>query len=163
MIIRPATPTDAPDMVALINDIIAIGGSTAYETLFDDATMRDTYIAPATLISCQVAELDGVVKGFQRLTWPDKDDARAQDGWAVIASFVAGDAAGHGIGQHLFVATRAAAMQAGVETIDATIRADNVAGLRYYAGLGFVDYDRLVAVPLQDGTPVDRIRKRFDL
>jgi len=163
MKIRLATPADAPDMVHLINEIIAIGGSTAYETPFDDEKMRDTYIAPTSLISCHAAEQDGVVKGFQRLTWPDIGDDLPVQGWAVIASFVAGDAAGHGIGQHLFAATRNAANQAGVKTIDATIRADNVAGLRYYSGLGFVDYDRLVGIPLQDGTPVDRIRKRLDL
>jgi len=79
------------------------------------------------------------------------------------ASFVASAAAGKGIGQHLFAATKKAAMDAGAAVIDATIRADNVAGLRYYSGLGFVDYDLLKDVPLQDGTRVDRVRKRFDL
>jgi ribosomal protein S18 acetylase RimI-like enzyme len=47
--------------------------------------------------------------------------------------------------------------------IDATIRADNTGGLAFYSRQGFVDYDRLVGVPLEDGTPVDRLRKRFDI
>jgi len=68
-----------------------------------------------------------------------------------------------GIGQKLFSATRFAAKAAEVKTIDATIRADNVGGLKYYSGLGFTDYDVLKQIPLNDGTPVDRIRKRFDL
>jgi hypothetical protein len=47
---------------------------------------------------------------------------------------------------------------------DATIRADKYnSGLRYYKGLGFVDYDRLMDIPPRDGTRVDRIRKRLIL
>ena len=68
-----------------------------------------------------------------------------------------------GIGQKLFSATRFAAKLAGVKTIDATVRTDNIAGLKYYSGLGFTDYDTLPLTPLHDGTPIDPIRKRFDL
>lgn len=161
MIIRPATPDDAAGMVTVLNEIIALGGTTAHQTPFDAAKMQSHYIAGAAVISCQVAEERGQVLGFQYLGWPDAGEMA--QGWAIIASFVDGRAAGKGIGQRLFAATKTAAIQAGVTTIDATIRADNVAGLRYYGGLGFVDYDRLMAVPLRDGARVDRIRKRFDL
>lgn len=68
-----------------------------------------------------------------------------------------------GIGQKLFWATRFAAKAAHVKTIDATIRADNIAALKYYSGLGFTDYDTLPLIPLHDGSPIDPIRKRFDL
>jgi ribosomal protein S18 acetylase RimI-like enzyme len=163
MIIRPATPDDAVDMVAVLNAIIAIGGSTAHETPFTQDTMISHYIAPTALVCCHVAENAGKVVGFQWLGWPRNPDDPMPDGWAVIASFVAPDAAGMGIGQGLFSATTSAAKLAGATAIDATIRADNVAGLRYYSGLGFQDYHRLVDIPLRDGTRVDRIRKRFDL
>ncbi|MHC2364347.1 ribosomal protein S18 acetylase RimI-like enzyme [Rhizobium leguminosarum] len=66
-----------------------------------------------------------------------------------------------GVGSALFPTTRAAAEELGLEFINATIRADNVSGLGYYAKMGFETYDRLVQVPLQDGAPVDRIKKRF--
>ncbi len=68
-----------------------------------------------------------------------------------------------GVGRALFPATRAAAEELGLEFINATIRADNVSGLAYYSKMGFEPYDRLVQVPLLDGTPVDRIKKRFKL
>lgn len=61
----------------------------------------------------------------------------------------------------LFQATLAAAEELGLEFINATIRADNVGGLAYYTRMGFEPYDRLLQVPLLDGTPVDRIKKRF--
>jgi ribosomal protein S18 acetylase RimI-like enzyme len=163
MIVRPATPADASDMTTLLNAIIEIGGSTAHETAFTPETMLIHYIAPPALVCCHVAENEGKVIGFQWLGWPRNPDDPMPKGWAVIASFVAPEAAGMGVGQGLFAATKAAAKLAGVTAIDATIRADNVAGLRYYGGLGFADYNRRVGIPLQDGTKVDRIRKQFDL
>lgn len=163
MIVRSATPADAQAMVDVINPIIAKGGTTAYQTPYDAAGMLAKHIAPATSVSCMVAEDEGKIIGFQSLFWPTDPNDPFPHGWAVIASFVAVEAAGKGAGQHLFTATKAAAQNAGVKVIDATIRADNTPGLRYYSGLGFEDYDRLVGVPLPDGTVVDRVRKRFGL
>ena len=155
--VRRAVAADAEAMCAVINPIIAAGGTTAHEEPFDAARMIAWNIAPEGLVCCHVAEVGGVVGGFQVLTRGDD----LPPGWAGIGSFVAMQ--GRGIGQHLWRATQAAARAAGVATIDAMIRADNVPGLAYYSGLGFADYDVIRAVPLRDGRLVDRIRKRFDL
>ena len=149
-------------MAALLNEIIAIGGTTAHQTLFDDDRMIRHYIAGATQICCHVAIDGGEVIGFQHLDGPDPDQGGAE-GWAYIASFVAPRAAGKGIGQKLFAQTLARARTADVKSINATIRADNAVGLRFYTRLGFIPFDREVAVPLRDGTPVDRIVTRYDL
>jgi len=158
--VRPAVSADATQMSKLINAVIAAGGTTAYEDSLDIAYMRHRFIAPDNNISCHVAISNGRMSGFQSLIWGDDT---MPEGWAVIATFVALDRAKMGIGQKLFSASRFAAKDAGVKTIDATIRADNIGGLKYYGGLGFADYDVLHQVPLRDGTPVDRIRKRLDL
>ncbi len=163
MIIRPATGADASDMVEVLNPIIAEGGTTAHLRPFDVDRMHSHYIARASAVSCIVAEDAGCVIGFQSLNWPQNKDDPFPQGWAVIASFVAPHAAGKGVGPQLFEATKTAARAAGVQVIDATIRADNVPGLRYYSGLGFVDYALLESIPLGDGTVVDRIRKRYNL
>ncbi len=155
--IRPAVSGDAVQMVALINPLIAAGDNTAHRTLFDIDKMKAHYITPASLICCHVAITNGRLSGFQSLTWGGDD---LPDGWASIASFVAIDKSGLGIGQKLFSATWFAAKEAGVTAIDARIRADNQSGLRYYSGLGFEDYAVLPDLPLSDGTPVTRIRKR---
>lgn len=161
--VRPATKDDATALTRIINPIIRAGGTTAHQTPFDEARMTRHYIAPPQIIRCTVAERDGVVSGFQSLLWPDEEGDTFPKGWAIIASFVAQSAGGCGIGRAMFAATREAASAAGVTTIDATIRADNTGGLAYYGSLGFVDYEVLPAVPLRDGTLVDRVRKRLDL
>ena len=159
LILRQATPDDAAALCALLNEIIAIGGTTAHQTPFTVERFRSTYIDTPTRLSCAAA-FDGTgALGFQSLSWPAKGDYPVPDGWAVIGSFVRAGLQGRGIGQHLWAMSRVAARAAGVQAIDATIRADNVPGLRFYAGLGFTDWDVIRAKPLRDGTPVDRIRK----
>ena len=113
-----------------------------------------------------IAEIKGHIVGFQSLEWSDPEWAGADrigTDWAFIASFVAPDNLGKGIGKRLFEHTKQRALSASVNTIDATIRADNESGLRYYTRLGFIEYDRISASPLSDGTLIDRIRKKMHL
>jgi ribosomal protein S18 acetylase RimI-like enzyme len=160
---RPAQPADATRMTVLLNEIIAIGGTTAHQRPFDEARMLHHYIQPDHHISTMVAELDGAIVGFQMLVWPNPDEGPMPDHWGFIGSFVKVGITGQGIGRALFTATCAAARAAGCLHIDATIRADNASGLRFYAAMGFTDYDVIRDVPLRDGRLVDRVRKRFDL
>lgn len=163
VITRPAVPADAQSMTDLLNEIITIGGTTAHEELFDADMMLHHYILPDRHICTTVATIDEVIVGFQMLVWPDPDIGPMPEGWGFIGSFVKVGMTGRGVGKALFAATCATARAAGCLHIDATIRADNASGLRFYAAMGFVDYDLYPAVPLRDGRKVDRIRKRFDL
>ena len=164
--IRPAEPEDASQMADLINDLIRLGNNTAHRTLFDGQRMLAHYIAPPDSIACHVAENNDQILGFQALEWSDPNwsgpDARPK-GWAMIATFVARDAHKRGIGSKLFTATLEAARSAHASAIDATIRADNLGGLRYYAKMGFNQDGLHRAVPLSDGTPVDRVRTSLHL
>ncbi len=163
MIVRPAVQADAAAMAELINAIIVIGGTTAYEAPFDAVSMEASYIALPELVSCFVAEDAGGVVGFQGLMRSFDPDDPLPEGWATIGTFASVGITQRGIGSALFARTVETARMAGIAVIDATIRADNIGGLTFYQRLGFVDYDRLSAVPLRDGTPVDRVRKRFDV
>lgn len=94
-------------------------------------------------ISCFVADDGGQIAGFQSLEWADPDPNGAYHlpaGWAIIASFVALTHHGHGVGRQLFAHTLAAARQAGVRCIDATIRLENTGGRAFYARMGFAEY-----------------------
>lgn len=161
MIVRHAVRADAAAMAELINAIIAIGGTTAYEDAFDADGMDAAYISLPQLVSCFVAEADGQLLGFQGLMRSFDPDDPLPDGWATIGTFARIGLTQRGVGSALFARTRETAQAAGIVAIDATIRADNAGGLAFYTRQGFVDYARLADVPLKDGTPVDRIRKRF--
>lgn len=154
--IRPATPQDAGAMAKLINEIIAIGGTTAHAEPFDEAGIIDTFIAPRLAISCFVAVNGSQIVGFQSLEWADPEwpgaDPLPAD-WAVIATYVDPHAHKTGIGRSLFAETAKAAKAAGAVFIDATIRRENKGGQAYYHAMGFRDY--------REGTAT--ISKRYSL
>jgi L-amino acid N-acyltransferase YncA len=158
--IRPATPDDVPGLVALLNRIIAKGGTTAHELPYTDDKFARTYLTGESAIACFVEDAaDGGLLGFQVLGyWPG-----LPKGWVDIGTFVAETARGTGTAAALFAATRALALARGDVAINATIRADNVLGLGYYDKCGFRDYATDPDYRLRDGTRVGRISKRFDL
>ncbi|SVK54649.1 Putative phosphinothricin acetyltransferase YwnH [Acinetobacter baumannii] len=159
MKIRTITPQDAEALTQLLNEVIRAGGTTAIETPLTSTEFSEWFISGDNALSCQVAEADGVSVGFQSLS---VDDALPPD-TADIATFSRLSPKVRGVGSALFPVTLAAAKSHGFKYINATIRADNVGGLAYYQKMGFRDYDRLLQVPLSDGTPVDRIKKRFSV
>jgi L-amino acid N-acyltransferase YncA len=159
---RRATSNDAEALAALINEIIAIGGTTAIETPFTRASMDHEFVSGAHVISSIVAEESGQLLGFQVLLGSTEEEPMPT-GWGSIGTYARVGQTRGGVGRALFAETVKAARAAGVRTIDATIRADNTGGLAFYSRMGFADYDRRVGVPLKDGTRVDRVRKRFDL
>lgn len=161
MNIREIIENDVEPLSLLLNEIIAIGGTTAFETPLSLVEFR-TYYLPGSpeYVSCMVATNKfGQVTGFQSLTRYGK----LPEGCADIATFVSVNAVGSGIGTQLFLSTTTFAISAGFRSINATIRTDNKSGLTYYTKMGFIDHSVSLAVPLNDGTPVDRISKRFDL
>ncbi len=156
--IRPATPADAAELADLINEIIAIGGTTAWQTKFTPETFVEHYIAGPDCLSCFVAQTDRLY-GFQAL---GRNKELPAD-WGDIGSFARARPKLPGVGAALFAATKVKARELGLVTINAQIRADNKPGLGFYSKMGFVDYGMKKDVPLKDGTIVDRILKRYDL
>lgn len=151
---------DIAEACVLLNDIIREGDTTAHEVEFDEATFTQEFLDHDNLICCHVAlDGQGAVAGFQAL-WRDAEHGPA---FADIATFARRTPVVRGVGTALFQDTTDFARIAGFTEINATIRADNFAGLGYYSKMGFVDFSTTRAVPLSDGTLVDRISKRFDL
>lgn len=143
MEVRTASPRDAGPMARLINEIIAIGGTTAHRRPFDKHRIRTEFIAATRGICCFVAVEKAQILGFQALEWCDPDwpaEDRLPADWAVIATYVAPAAHGGGIGRALFRETAASAKVVGVRFIDATIRKENQGGQAFYGSIGFVDY-----------------------
>lgn len=161
MIIRPAHPDDAADMATLLNEIIRIGGTTAFQKETTTKTTAD-FIHKLQTTGCIYIARDRSTDeflGYQSLeAYPDLPKTLG-----IIATFAKVGSVKRGIGTALFAATRKAAPALGFTELDATIRADNTGGLAYYSKMGFQDHSVAKDVPLDDGTPVDRISKRLKL
>lgn len=155
MITRRARPGDATAMAALLNEIIAIGGTTAHQQPKSAETVRTHYIDGPEVQTSVVAEDGGRIIGWQSVG--------LYRGESHIGTFVQPGIQARGVGAALFALTRAQAEAAGITRIAATIRADNVPGLAYYARLGFRDTGAEPEFALQDGTVVGRIHRHLDL
>ncbi|WP_132657243.1 MULTISPECIES: GNAT family N-acetyltransferase [unclassified Rhizobium] len=159
MNIRKADPADARELSEILNEIIAIGGTTAIETPLSPEELADWFITGEWPLTCHVAESSSGLAGFQSLSLygnPPK-------GWADIATFARQNPKIPGAGTALFAATLAVAKERNIEFINATIRADNTGGLAYYEKMGFRTYNTIEKVPLKDGTLMDRIQKRYEV
>jgi L-amino acid N-acyltransferase YncA len=159
--IRPAEPDDAVALCAILNSIIAIGGTTAMEVPLGLAEFVGYFLEGEDVLSCFVAEDRATARrlGFQGLS---RHPELPQD-WADIGTFTGVAPKTPGVGTALFAATRGWARAHGVAVVNAAIRADNRGGLAYYEKMGFRQYQVLTGVPLRDGTPVDRIFKKYVL
>jgi L-amino acid N-acyltransferase YncA len=156
--IRQATPADAAALSEIVNAIIAIGGTTALETPLSAAEFDEHFLTGRDCIFCLMAEsASGEVLGFQCLgKHPD-----LPTGGADIGTFTRRVPRIPGVGRALFQHTVAFARQSSIVAINATIRADNASGIPYYEKMGFATYRTAKAVPLKDGTPVDRVSKKY--
>ncbi len=155
MLIRPATPADAPAMAAILNAIIAIGGTTAHEQPKTETTVQTDYITSSDVLACSIAEDQGTIIGWQSVGW--------YHGNPEIGTFVQPGIQAKGIGAQLFALTCATLRATGITTIIATIRADNVPGLAYYARIGFRDITHDPDYALSSGQKVGRVTRQFDL
>ena len=160
VITRPVEATDFTAMAELLNEIIEIGGTTAHTTLVDTSTLQGWYQRGQPHAAWFVALNEtGRVMGFQFI----EQNPKLPPDTADIATFARVGATGRGIGQKLFIATRAAAEELGFRSITAVIRADNIGGLAYYSRLGMQDVDVIKDRELADGTVVDQIVKRWEI
>jgi L-amino acid N-acyltransferase YncA len=155
MLIRPATPADAPAMTAVLNAIIAIGGTTAHEEQKTEATVLHDYITSPDVLAASIAEDAGRIIGWQSVGW--------YHGNPEIGTFVQPGTQARGVGSQLFALTRATLLAKGIGYIIATIRADNVPGLAYYARIGFRDIAHDPDYALSTGQKVGRVTRRMDL
>lgn len=156
--IRPAAERDIAALCELLNEIIRIGGTTAIEAPLSHRAFGDCFLGGESHIACLAAvDGKGSALGFQALA----HHCELPADWGDIATFARAKPKIPGVGSALFRETAALAGNHGLAAINATIRGDNTAGLAYYTKMGFQTYAVKAGVPLSDGTPVDRISKKY--
>ncbi|KPU84543.1 hypothetical protein JI58_03205 [Marinosulfonomonas sp. PRT-SC04] len=141
MIVRAATPDDAPAMSAILSEILTLWGS---ERAHDPAHICKFYIEHPDQVSCVVAVSGaGEVLGFQSLKRAVAGNPYGVAvGWGVIGSYVKQGIGRRGVGAALFTATAKSAHLHGLHEIDVTISENNAAALGYYEAMGFRTYRR---------------------
>lgn len=151
MKIRDAGLGDVEQMSAFLKELTASGKRKSPDS---EAFVRANYIEDPGKIRCSVAEENGVVLGFQSLKLAEAGNQwGVEPGWGIIGTHIRPAAARRGVGRALFAVSRAAADEASIEKIDASIASDNPEALAYYGAMGFETYR----------TPDGLICKCFDL
>lgn len=158
--IQTGTAADLRQAAELLNEIIDAGGTTALTKPLSKEALGEWLMAdPGQAIWHVALSEDGSLMGFQ---WIGPFAGLPPEA-CEIGTFVKTGRTGMGIGSKLFEATKAAARAMGYDWINAEIRADNSGGLAYYQSRSFETYAHKSAVVLEDGSTVDKIRKRYDL
>ena len=139
MKVRQAVIGDIAEMSAFLQQLVALGKRTSPA---DQDFVRAQYISHRDKIQCVVVEDDNrTILGFQALKIASEGNRYGvTPGWGIVGTHVRPDAARRGVGKKLFRATLEAAVNAGLNHIDATISITNIEGLAYYDALGFETY-----------------------
>lgn len=137
MQIRTATPDDAPAISAMLHLLVEAGKRTSPA---DEAFVLSHYVANQDGIRCSLAvDDDGSVLGLQSLIFArDGNRYGTPIGWGIVGTHVSPLAARQGVGRKLFEVTKLAAIEAGLEKIEAFIGEKNADGQAYYDKMGFV-------------------------
>jgi L-amino acid N-acyltransferase YncA len=158
--VRPFIDADIPQMTQILNEIIEVGGTTAYLTPVSEGDTAQWVARGGEKASWYVAldETNRVV-GFQ---WAEPHHLLPPEA-ASVASFVRIGVVGAGVGSKLFEQTTKKARSLGFNWLNASIRSDNVSGLTYYSKMGFNDWHLEPEAALSDGRITGKTHKRFDL
>lgn len=157
--VRPFETRDLEQMLEILNEIIEIGGTTAYLNPLEKSELAE-WSNPTEGARWNVAQDEtGRIVGFQ---WAKPHPLLPPEA-ASIASFVRVGVVGAGIGSKLFQATSAQMKALGFQWLNASIRSDNDSGLRYYSKMGFKDWKVEPDAQLSDGRITGKHHKRYDL
>jgi L-amino acid N-acyltransferase YncA len=154
--VRPATQDDLPAILAIYND--AVLNSTA---IWNDRVV-DLENRRAWLLDRQsrnypvlVAEDGGKVVGYSSF-----GDFRPFDGYRLTVEhsvYVANSARRSGFGRALVEALFKPALSLGKAVMVGGIAADNVASIKFHAGLGFIETARMPGVGIKFGRRLDLV------
>lgn len=158
--VRPACLSDAAEAVGILNEIVAVGGTTALETPLTVAEMIEWFLVPGPRVfCCHVAMHGGVMFGFQSVGRSDNLPADCGE----MGTYARIGHSQSGVGAALFAETVTAARDLGLTQLNAKIRRDNTGGLAYYSRMGFANDRPAPDATLKSGEVVGRVHKRFVL
>lgn len=155
VVIRQASPDDAPGIVAVWQQIVAERVHSAVIRPWS-VEQQSRYIASLSPREAFHVAVDGFVVGFQSLDlWSPILDSMAHVGQ--VGTFLLPEWRGRGAGRALWERTEAFARSAGYRKLLIQVRAGNTAAQAFYARLEFVTCGRLGQQVMIDGQPEDEV------
>ncbi|MBU2992338.1 GNAT family N-acetyltransferase [Octadecabacter sp. 1_MG-2023] len=152
---RTMTAGDVPACVAILNPIIAAGGTTAYEDPYTEQAFLDHYFSEPPVSN--VVLHNGTIIGFQAAF-------EVEQGIYSIGTFTDRNNPVRGAGAALMAKTKSDCRTRGGTAILAKITEDNTGALAFYSKMGFEDFkvDK-AAHTRKSGKVVDKVIKRLEL
>jgi L-amino acid N-acyltransferase YncA len=134
--IRPVQASDATTISEMLNAIIATGKYTILEPVTPEIQLEFIRTFPERGVFLVAEAKGGQILGLQDVS-PTSIWSNAMRHLGDIATFVAMDAQGQGVGRVLTQATFAATKAKGFEKLIAMIRGDNPRAIGFYVSMGF--------------------------
>lgn len=134
LIVRPATPADAPAIHRFVRDL-AEHHEHLEEAKASIDEIRHAFFGPAPYAYCEMAEQDGVLLGFSTWfytfsSWTGRKGIYLED------LFVTADARGTGAGRALMTSLARRAAAEGLPRIEWAVMPGNTGGEAFYSRLG---------------------------
>ena len=159
--VRKAEFEDSKEMSNILNEIINEGGRTLQNSITTPVDFKRNYFTNPLSLCNHVATQGTKIIGFQLLEWSDPNwsgiDKLPSD-WGLIATYVAENVRGLGVGKQLFEVTRLTSNDKGMCSISATMNSANKGAIGYYESLGFCEY-----FTFENEFKQTCVSKRFDL
>jgi L-amino acid N-acyltransferase YncA len=134
--IRPVQESDAKAISEILNAIIATGKYTILEPVTAEIQLEFIQGFPERGVFLVAERDDGKILGLQDVS-PTSSWSNAMRHIGDIATFIAMDAQGQGVGSALAQSTFSAARAKGFEKLIAMIRGDNPRAIGFYVSQGF--------------------------
>ena len=134
--IRPATPEDIPEILALIRELAMYEREPESAVATPDDLMRDGFTEPKRF-HCLMAEVDGAVAGFA-LYFYNYSTWRGHAGIYLEDLFVRPEQRGNGVGKALLSSVAAVAVSEGAPRLEWAVLDWNKPAIDFYESVGAV-------------------------
>jgi L-amino acid N-acyltransferase YncA len=154
--IRAVQESDAPAISEMLNAIIATGKYTILEPVTPEIQLEFIQGFPKRGVFLVAERDDGKILGLQDVS-PSSSWSNAMRHLGDIATFIAMDAQGQGVGRALAQSTFAAARAKGFEKLIAVIRGDNPRAIGFYVSQGFKIVGTMRRHAIVNGQYIDEV------
>lgn len=155
LVIRDAVESDLPAIVAIFNEAVANGYSTAQTTPVTVESRIPWFRSHSPKRPFWVAEVDGKVAAW--FSFQDFHDRSGYHITAEVSVYLTAAHQGHGLGKRLLEQAIAGAPKLGLRNLVALVQAHNEHSVKLFTRAGFAEWGRLPKVAEMNGIERDLV------